>query len=134
MSPGILRGRLPAEEHVLRDGEFGHEAELLVDQSDAELARAPRRLDPLRRAVDEDVAGIVGIAAGEHPHESGLAGSVLADDGVNLARAYVQVDPANRMGSKKALADLDHPDRRPAPAGRSAQGWDGGCETLRISL
>ncbi len=125
--PEDLRARLPAEEHVFRDGELGYEAELLVDQGEPELTRAPRRLDPFRRAVDIDVAGIVGIAPREHPHEGGLAGPVFADDSVNLTAADVQIDPANRVRAKKSLADLDHADRLPSPDRRSAQVRNGGC-------
>ena len=86
----------------------GHEAELLVDHRDAEFAGPSRRLDALRRAVDLDIAGVVGIGAGENPHQGGLAGAVFPDERVNLSALQFKVDSANGDGSNEAFEYLRH--------------------------
>jgi hypothetical protein len=64
---------------------FGRRFHLLVDGADAELLRMGRALGVHGLAVQEDVASIPAIGAREALDESGLAGPVLAEEGVDLA-------------------------------------------------
>ena len=44
------------------------------------------------RAVEQDLAGVGPVQPGEDVHQRALAGAVLAEQGVDLARAQVEVD------------------------------------------
>ena len=101
-------GRLAAEEDVLGRGEVGDEVELLVDGADAEVLGAPRRPDLDLAAGDLDGARVAGGGPGEDAHEGGLAGPVLAEQDVDLARRGGRSRP--RRG----------PPRRGSPCGSRA--------------
>ena len=92
--------RLDAEQDVLGDGQVRRQRQLLVDHRHARAARVQRlgrRVRPRRRASSPRV----GLQrAREDLHERALAGAVLAEQRVHLARAR----PTGR--------------RRPAPAWR----------------
>ena len=54
-----------------------------------------------RLAVDKDLAFAGAKVAREDVHERGLAGAVLADDGVNLAGAKAHVDMVERKNARE---------------------------------
>ena len=98
--------RLPADEDVLGDREVGEERRLLVDDRDP---RVPRRGGPgegRRRPVDRQRAAVRPVHAGQDLHQRRLAGAVLAEQRVRLAR--VQRDGAvhQRMHGTERLARL----------------------------
>jgi hypothetical protein len=48
------------------------------------------------------------VHAREHLHQGRLAGAVLAHDGVDLARAQVEIDAVQDFDAHKALGDPPH--------------------------
>ena len=106
-----------AEQHVLCDRQVRRERQLLVDHRDAAVrrlarARAARYGSPSSRISPASDR----YAPGQHLHQRALAGAVLADQRVHLARAHVEVDAAQRDAS----------DRTPSECrGRTRRGWDG---------
>src|SRR5262249_39114462 len=84
--------------------------QVLEHRLDPERARGPRRVDPDRPPVDQDLAGVGRGHARHELDQRRLAGAVVADDGVHLARAQVEVDAAQRDDAPEALlhaADLE---------------------------
>lgn len=65
---------------------------MLVHHLDAASYRIRGPGDADRRAVDKDLALIRHGKAVEDVHESGLAGAVLAQQGVDLAPLQVEID------------------------------------------
>ena len=78
-------GGLHAEHDVLGDGEHGHEHEVLVDHADAGGDGVARVVERDRRVVDQDLALVGPVEPVEDVHQRGLAGAVLAQEGVDLA-------------------------------------------------
>ena len=78
---------LVAEDHVLRDGEDRDEHEVLVDHADAGGHRVAGPGERHGRVVDEDLALVGVVQPVEDVHQRGLAGAVLAEQRVDLARA-----------------------------------------------
>src|SRR5213075_3205549 len=85
-------GRFQAEGDVLGDGQIGEERRLLVNDGDAAGAGARRVVvgDGLAGNFEDTYVGLVG--PGDNLDERGLAGPVLADQGVNLTGAQVKRD------------------------------------------
>src|SRR5207249_1783446 len=115
---------LAPERDVVRDREVREQRELLVDDADPELARAPRasHLDPLALELDLPLARLV--VAGEDLQQRRLAGAVLAQQPVDLAALDGEVDAVQGQRAREALRDAGHAedghgkDRGPAaPAG-----------------
>ena len=79
--------RVAAHHHVLRDGQVGEERRLLVDHRDARVAGVGGAVEGDRLAVDQHVAVVGALHAGEHPHDRRLAGAVLARQRADLAGA-----------------------------------------------
>ena len=78
-------GRLRAEREVVGDREVGQEAQLLVDDADAQLVRMGRAADLDRLASELDRAGGRRLVAREDLQERRLAGAVLAEEPVDRA-------------------------------------------------
>jgi hypothetical protein len=91
--------RLVAEEDVLGDGELGDQRQLLVDDDDARLLGGADVRNVHGLALEEDLAfvGAVRPHPGEHLHQGGLAGAVLAADGVDLAPRTVIVTSSSAL-------------------------------------
>jgi hypothetical protein len=65
---------LAAEEHVGAGVELGRQREVLVDGLDAQAARVERRVQLDRVALEEDLAGIGLVDAGQRLDQRRLAG------------------------------------------------------------
>ena len=97
--------RLRAEKDVLRDGEIGRDAELLMHHADPGGARVARRAEVNRLAVDPHFAGVAGVDAGDDLHQRALAGAVLARDAVDRARPQREIDAPQRVDAAERLGD-----------------------------
>ena len=102
-----LRGWRPAKTFSATR-QIGEDGRLLVHRDDPEPVRGLRVADPLRLAVDQELA-VVGLDdAGEDLHERRLAGAVLADERVHRARLDREADvgerPARRRSSSRSRA------------------------------
>src|SRR5699024_8816804 len=67
-------GRLVPEHHVLRDGEDGHQHEVLVDHTDAGVHRIAGIREGDRPAVDDDLTAVGPVQPVQDVHQGGFAG------------------------------------------------------------
>ena len=121
---GPLR-QLGAQEHVLGDGELGNEVELLVDRDDAGIACLAGRARRVGPALVDDLAAVGHVDAGQDLHERGLAGTVLADQRVDLAGQDVHAHVGEGMDAREALLDGAH--LQDGRAGQGARRSSGGA-------
>ena len=96
------------------------------------------RRNATRLAGEHDRRRVGGVHAGEHLHERGLAGAVLADDRVHLAGRAVEVDAVEDPHAEEGLADAAHLEQRsatlrPPPMPRALRGGEDGVDDLRAA-
>src|SRR5207302_8829638 len=106
--------RLTADEDVLCRGEVRHEAQLLMDDADAELLRSSRSRDVDVGAVQTDPSGVPAVDAGKYFHEGRLARAVLSDERMDLAPTKLKAAAAKRLDAGEVLADPVHLDQQVA--------------------
>ena len=106
---------------VLGDGHVGQERGMLMDHRDPEALRQRRREAVDGRAVEDDRAGVRRRRAGGDVHQRRLAGAVLAEQGVHLAREDVERDVGERRHAVVVLRDAEHRQRR-LPGGAALLG------------
>src|ERR1019366_5722675 len=94
------------------DVEVRAERELLVDHGEAAGARVGRAARRPGGAVEGHGAAVGRLYAGEDLHQRALAGAVLPEDGVHLARSRLELDPAQRDGRAERLAEVGQLDAR----------------------
>ena len=92
---GTVKGAPPrASQHqVFEDAQARDEQDVLIDRADAQAQGGGRRRDPHRPAGHFDGAGVRAHHAGNDADERGLAGAVLAQQGMNLAAPEDQRHP-----------------------------------------
>jgi hypothetical protein len=100
------------QHHVLRHRVGRDQPELLVDHSDAQADGVPGRADVGALALDEDFAFVGVVDAVEDVHQGGLAGTVLAQQGVDFPGAHGQVHVVVGQDAGEALDDAAHLHRR----------------------
>ncbi len=83
---GVAAARI-GKEDVLERIERPHQLEVLVDHADRVGLGVERSADGDRPAVDPDLALVRRVEAGRNVHQRGLAGAVLAEEGMDLAVA-----------------------------------------------
>jgi hypothetical protein len=98
--------RLLAQEHILGDGALGDDRHLLRDERDAPLQRLAGRPESDGLAAERHLALIGRKDPGHDLAEGGLAGPVLADEGVDGAGVDRDRDVVERPGAAERLADL----------------------------
>lgn len=77
-----------------------------MDEADAELAEATRReREGDGRAGELQLSGVRGVEAGQDLDERGLAGSVLAEQAVDLTAEDRQIGLAECLDAAEMLAD-----------------------------
>ena len=108
-----------AGEDVLGDGELLEDLDLLRHVDDAGGGGVGGRGEADRLAGEDDLAGegAGGMNAVEDLDQRRLAGAVLAEERVDLAGAYLDVDPAQGRDAAEALGDAAG-----CSAGRGAPG------------
>jgi hypothetical protein len=99
---------LVPEVDVLGDRQPVDDVELLVHGRDAGAQRGDRRGQVRGLALPEHRARVGAVRAGEHLDERGLAGAVLAEQAVHLARPDVQVDAVQGSHTGEVLDDAAH--------------------------
>ncbi len=108
-------GRLLAEEQVFVHPELGDEVELLVDRADPGVLGLARRPDVYLPALEEDHPPVGPVDPGQDLDQGGLAGPVLSDEHVDLARAQVEVHIPKRHDPREGLRDAPHLQERGRP-------------------
>ena len=108
---------LAPEVHVLDDVEVVGEREVLVDDLDAEVRGVLRPVDVDRRALEEDLAAVDRVDAGDALDQRRLAGAVVADERHDLAGGDVEVHLVQRLDRAEGLGDL-----RAAPGSGEVEG------------
>ena len=106
-----------AQDDVLGDGERRDEAEVLVDHRDPGVERVARRLKVDRLTEQHDLPLVRPVQARQDVRQRRLAGAVLAEQGVHLARGRFEVDVLVRDDGRKPLRDA---------AQRNCRRWRGG--------
>ena len=76
-----------------------------MDQADAGAVGVGHVPEIRRGPVDADLARVRPVDPAEHLDEGRLAGPVLAEQGVDLAGAQVEVDPVECPDAAEGLAD-----------------------------
>ena len=116
------RADLASEEHVARGVDVVGEGEPLVDRLDPVLLGVAGEVDGDRFAVDEDLARVRRVGAGERVDQRRLAGAVPSDEGDDLARVEVHADSVDGVEAAEGDADVPHLDERVPPAFDGAGG------------
>ena len=97
--------RLVGEDDVLRHRHHRDEHEVLEHHADPELDGPRRRVDHDRLAVQVHLALVRAVEPVEDAHQRRLAGAVLAQQGVDLALAQVEIDAVVRDDRAESLGD-----------------------------
>ncbi len=102
--------QLAAEEDVLGHGEVLGEVELLVDEDDARGLGGARIGEATGDAVDRQLAFARRLVTGEDLHQRRLAGAVLAEQAVDLARLELEANVVQHAHGAEVLADAGEGD------------------------
>ena len=96
-----------AHEDVLRHREVGEHQRLLVDAGDAQPlgVGGAAQLDDV--AVHRQVTAVRSVETGHHLDQRRLAGAVLPDEGMDLARAEIERHAGQRPGRAEGLRHVD---------------------------
>jgi hypothetical protein len=100
---------LVAEERILRDRQLLDEIQLLVDRRYAGPHRGLRIGERGRLPPPLDVAGVWPVRPGQNLDQRGLAGAVLPEQAVHLARAHLELDAVQRPYTRERLDDVREP-------------------------
>ncbi len=101
-------GLLVPEVDVVGDAQPVDQVELLVDRGDPGRQRGLRVGERDRLAVPQDRPLVDVVRAGQDLDQRGLAGAVLAEQAVHLARAYDEVDTVEGAYARELLDDAAH--------------------------
>jgi hypothetical protein len=105
--------QLVSQEQVRDHVEVVGEGEILVDGRDPEAGGVARGGDRDRLAVEEELARVGVVDAGDRLHERRFAGAVVADERHHLARAHGEVDAVERLDRPEALRHVLEREDRP---------------------
>src|SRR3954470_4106028 len=97
---------LAAEEHVGAGIELGREREVLVDGLDPQAARVERRVQLDRLALEDDLAGVGLVHAGQRLDQRRLAGAIVADERDDLVGIDGEARAPQGAHAAEALDDL----------------------------
>ena len=100
---GQPAGGLPAHGDVFGDRQIRERQQLLVNHGDAQPQGLVGILDPHPPAVQEDLAFVRRIDAGQRFHERGFSRPVFAHQGVDGRRPHREPDGLQGLHAGKAL-------------------------------
>ena len=117
-----LGGEL-VQPQVLGHAERGNQPQVLVDEAHAQVAELARSQRQRNRSARHLEAAAVGrsVVTGQNPDQSRLAGAVLADQPVDLARLDRQTDVVQGALRAKGLGDVPGGERRSQSATRHSR-------------
>ena len=105
IEPTQPSGGFLTEDDVLGDREHGHEHEVLVDHPDARGDGIARSGELLGLAVEQDLACGRRVQPVEDVHQGALAGTVLAQQGKDLATRHSEVHVVVRENARELFRD-----------------------------
>ena len=97
---------LATEEHVLHDVEVVAERKILVHDLDPEPRRVLRRVYGDLAPLEDHLAAVRPVCAGDALDERRLAGAVVADERHDLARPDVEIDLRQSLHRAERLGDV----------------------------
>ena len=103
---GVGEFRVEAERDVLEHGQRLEQREVLEDHADPDGARGLGARDVDGEAVEADLARVRLLDAVDHLDQRRLAGAVLAEKRVDLARANREAHPVVGEDAREGLGDL----------------------------
>ena len=95
-----------SQEDVFGHRHFRHQRLLLVNQDDAALLGALGVIENLLFALEQDLTAIGFVLAGQHFHQRGFTGTVLAEQGMNLTCPNIEADLVERDHPREFLGDV----------------------------
>ncbi len=95
-----------AKHDIFQNGEIGHQHEMLMHHADPLADGIGRIADGGGLAIDPDGAAVGAVKAVKNADEGGFAGTVLADNPVDMARHDCQADVPVRVNVTKTLVDI----------------------------
>ena len=111
-----------ADEQIFERRQLVDDGQFLVDDRNAGVARFARRHQGVRHTVEHDLAASRLVNPGENFHQRRFAGTVLAEEDVNLAGMDVEIDALQHRNVVEMLFYADHADDR---GDRFGAGWIG---------
>jgi hypothetical protein len=113
---------LAPQEHVVEDGQFVDQRQILVDGVDAFRTRLVDALRLVGRSVQQHSPGVLLLKSRDDLDQRRLARSVVAEQPQHLALAQVQVDVTQR---RSAWRRVPRAGRRRVPSSerRSSRAW-----------
>ncbi len=113
---GDALSRLGGEHDVLGHRHHRDQHEVLVHHADLRVDGVRRRAEVHGLAVEHDLARVGPVQPVQAVHQGRLAGPVLAQQGVDLAGAHVEVDRVVRDDAREGLGDAPELEHRGARA------------------
>ena len=95
-----------AKHDIFQDGEIGYQHEMLMHHADPLADGVGRIADRGGLAIDPYGAAIGAVKAVENADEGGFAGTILADNPVDMAGHHFQADIPVRVNVTKTLVDI----------------------------
>ena len=99
-----------AEDDIFGDGERLDQPEMLVHHADPGVQRIGRRVEVHGTAVEQDLALVRPVEPGQDVRQRALAGPVLAEERMHLARRRLEIDAVVGDNAREALRDPAHRD------------------------
>src|SRR3984957_16417088 len=112
---------LPAEKHVLDDVQVVGQRKILVDGLDPQGGGIPGAPDVHRLPVEEDLAMVRLVGAGDGAGEHRFPGPVVTAQAGHLAGGQVQVHPVERLHRPEVLVDAPQPQQGVGPVPAAAR-------------
>ena len=97
-----------ADEYVFRHGKVGIGSGVLIDGSHAVFLRDDGIAHHHLFAIQDDLAAIRLVYAGQRLDKGGFARAVFADQGMNFPRAQVKLHVVQRLDAGENLGDVPH--------------------------
>ena len=118
-SPEASTGEAASQRKVVDGVQLEDEAEVLVHEAQAS-GSAVRAVAQLRyvdwfTVEPRQCAGVRAVVPGQDLDQRGLARPVVADEGMDLTGAHVEVDVVERFGPREGLGHPRHPQQRSLP-------------------
>src|SRR6202042_1864805 len=105
------RRKLASEKDILRDGKVRKHFLILINDRDARLARRTWRERMVTLAANLDFSRVRRMRAGDDLHQSRLAGTVLADERMDLALSDKEIDVVDCAVISKSLGHASGDER-----------------------